>query len=107
MLVICWLFFPLRYLDARRDEKKWIDRGNKTKIISMSLYGGDPKYTYGALRNAQLQPVIFPGWTLRIYIEKPNEKEETKYEKVPEKILAALRKLGAQIVQVCVPSSQH
>ena len=68
----------------------------------MSLYGSDPKYTYGALRNAQLQPVIFPGWTLRVYIEKPNEKEQTKYEGVPEKILAALRKLRVQIVQVCL-----
>ncbi len=24
----------------------------------------------GAIRNAQLTPVVFPGWTLRVYIEK-------------------------------------
>jgi len=33
----------------------------------MSLYGDDPRYTIGALRNAQRLPVVFPGWKLRFY----------------------------------------
>ena len=37
---------------------------NERHVIAMSLYGGDDRYTFGAIRNAQLRPVIFPGWTL-------------------------------------------
>lgn len=33
----------------------------------MSLYGDNPRYTMGALRNAQRLPVVFPGWKLRFY----------------------------------------
>jgi hypothetical protein len=37
------------------------------KIISFSLWGNDPKYTIGAIRNAELTPTIFPGWISRFY----------------------------------------
>jgi len=40
------------------------------KIISISLYGDSPVYYNGALCNAQLAPEIFPGWTIRFYVEK-------------------------------------
>ena len=35
----------------------------------MSLYGSGRRYTMGAVRNAQLAPVIYPLWTLRFYCE--------------------------------------
>lgn len=38
------------------------------KIISFSLWGEDPKYTVGAIRNAELAPKIYPGWTCRYYV---------------------------------------
>jgi len=38
----------------------------------MSLYGADRRYTMGAVRNAQLAPVTYPGWTLRFYCETPS-----------------------------------
>lgn len=38
------------------------------KIISFCLWGNDPKYTVGAMRNAELVPDIYPGWTARFYI---------------------------------------
>ena len=65
----------------------------------MSLYGGDPKYTYGAIRNAQLRSLYFPGWTLRIYLEK-YQNNSTKYPMVPFKIIQKLVQLGADIKYV-------
>jgi len=40
------------------------------KLISMSVYGTDPMYVRGAVRNAELARDIFPGWTLRVYYER-------------------------------------
>jgi hypothetical protein len=37
------------------------------KVISFSLWGDNPKYTIGAIRNAELTPIIFPGWISRFY----------------------------------------
>ena len=37
------------------------------KIISFSLWGTNPKYTVGAIKNAQLAKKIYPGWTCRFY----------------------------------------
>jgi hypothetical protein len=37
------------------------------KIISFSLYGTDPKYTHGAICNAELGKIIFPEWICRFY----------------------------------------
>ena len=39
-----------------------------TKIISFSLWGHDPKYTVGAIRNSELAKEIYPGWTCRFYL---------------------------------------
>lgn len=38
-----------------------------TKIIAFSLWGKYPKYTIGAIRNAELAKEIYPGWTCRFY----------------------------------------
>jgi len=40
------------------------------KLMSMSVYGTDPMYVHGALKNAELVHDVFPGWTLRIYYER-------------------------------------
>jgi len=40
------------------------------KVISFSLWGSDPKYTVGALKNAQLALEIYPDWICRYYISK-------------------------------------
>ena len=45
----------------------------------MSLYGSDKRYTVGAIRNAQLLPVIFPGWHLWIHYELPHADTPTRY----------------------------
>lgn len=40
------------------------------KIISFSLWGNDPKYTIGALKNAELAKIIYPEWICRYYVGK-------------------------------------
>ena len=42
-------------------------RSNETRVISYGLYGSKPKYLIGAIRNAQLVKVFYPGWTARFY----------------------------------------
>lgn len=54
------------------------------KVISFSLWGNDPKYTVGAIRNGELAPKIYPGWTCRFHIG----------DGVPEEITSELLKLG-------------
>jgi len=70
------------------------------KVISMSLWGGKSRYTYGALRNVQLLPVYFPGWILRFYVERPRYDDTTVYAPVPPRILSKLSAMGAEMVYV-------
>ena len=37
-------------------------------MISFSLWGGNPKYTIGAIRNADLADEIYPGWICKFFI---------------------------------------
>ena len=91
-----------RYLQSIEDAKK-VKLGSgepSRKVISMSLWSAKPRYTYGALRNAQLLPVYFPGWTLRFYIERPHYDDTTVYAPVPPRILGKLSVMGAELVYV-------
>jgi len=38
------------------------------KVISFSLWGGDPRYTLGALQNANLAKIVYPDWRCRFYV---------------------------------------
>ena len=40
------------------------------KIISFSLWGNNPKYTIGAIKNAELSKIIYPDWICRFYCGK-------------------------------------
>jgi protein O-GlcNAc transferase len=40
------------------------------KIISFSLWGDNPKYTIGAIRNAELAISVYPDWICRFYVGK-------------------------------------
>jgi len=53
------------------------------RIIAFSLWGDNPKYTVGAIKNARLAPEIYPGWICRFYLD----------ESVPEAIRAELAAL--------------
>lgn len=37
------------------------------RIISFSVYGNDPKYTMGLLRNIELSQTIYPDWEVYVY----------------------------------------
>ena len=38
------------------------------KLITFSLWGQDPKYLIGAIRNAELAKEIYPDWRCRFYV---------------------------------------
>ena len=38
------------------------------KVISFSLWGSNPRYTLGAIANADLAAEVYPGWICRFYV---------------------------------------
>ncbi|MEZ3501166.1 tetratricopeptide repeat protein [Pantoea sp. KPR_PJ] len=38
-------------------------------IIAFSLYGGHPRYCETLLKNVEVAPTLYPGWTCRIYLD--------------------------------------
>jgi hypothetical protein len=40
------------------------------KVISFSLWGEHPKYTIGAIKNADLAAIFYPDWICRFYVAK-------------------------------------
>lgn len=60
------------------------------KLITFSLWGQDPKYLIGAIRNAELAQEIYPGWVCRFYVG----------QSVPSQIIAQLESFNnVNIVQ--------
>ena len=65
------------------------------KVISFSLWGNNPKYTIGAVRNAELIPLIYPGWIGRFYCANT----------VPINIIEKLSNLNSEIVKINEPGN--
>ena len=86
-----------RYVAAMRRNKASGVVADGRRVIAMSLYGRDPRYTWGALRNAQLVPVHLPDWTLRVYVAADPAPPRLV---VPPRIVNKLRLLGADIARV-------
>jgi hypothetical protein len=63
------------------------------KLICYSLWGSDPKYTIGAIRNAEQIKEIYPGWIARFYCGTS----------VPKDIIKKLIELDAEIIYMSVP----
>lgn len=40
---------------------------NEVRVISYGLYGADTRYTHGVVRNAQLAPLVYPGWKVNAF----------------------------------------
>ncbi|HMD53702.1 MAG TPA: tetratricopeptide repeat protein [Phycisphaerae bacterium] len=59
----------------------------KTGLISMSLFGKKAKYLAGAVENARLVRHIYPGWTLRFYVDSS----------VPATVIVQLKQLKAEV----------
>lgn len=60
------------------------------RVISYGLYGTNPKYTTGAIRNSELVHTVFPGWVTRFYVRSD----------VPAEVIDKLRQNGAEIVHM-------
>lgn len=69
---------PVLPFDGSRPERN---------IIAFSVWGRDERYLQGALKNAELAPHIYPGWTCRFYCD----------DTVPSRTLAALCAAGAEV----------
>lgn len=57
-------------------------------VIAFSLWGDNPRYLHGAIRNAAVVHDLFPGWSCRFYCA----------DSTSPRLLAALRGLDAQVV---------
>ena len=37
------------------------------RVLSFSLYGDNPKYTIGAIKNSEVREQFYPDWQMRVY----------------------------------------
>ncbi|KAJ1449294.1 hypothetical protein M885DRAFT_536249 [Pelagophyceae sp. CCMP2097] len=63
---------------------------SEKRVVAYGLYGSNPKYTTGAIRNAELVKTMFPGWVARFYCKGD----------VPKAVILELEKNGAEIVHM-------
>lgn len=66
-------------------------------IISFSLWGDNPRYIKGAVRNARLAQDIYPGWVCRFYCD----------DSVDARCIAELKKYNAEIVFKPAPTNLY
>ena len=64
------------------------------KVIGFTLFGNQARWTYGAIQNARLAPLFYPGWTPRYFIEDPS------VSKAPDAIKRFARKLESLNAEV-------
>ena len=60
------------------------------KLITFSLWGNDPKYCIGAIKNADLAKSIFPEWKCRFYVGESTDKKYVK----------KLKRLGSEVIEM-------
>lgn len=63
------------------------------RIVSFSLWGDDPKYCIGAVRNAELCKILYQGWVPRFYTGTS----------VPQVYIQSLKASGADIIDMKIP----
>jgi glycosyltransferase involved in cell wall biosynthesis len=79
----------LQYLDQNLNKDFYNSR--LKKIISFSVYGQHPIYTYGAIENVLYAQKFYPGWICRFYYN----------DTVPLKIIEALKKFtNVELVKI-------
>src|SRR5690606_6062050 len=62
----------------------------ETNYLSFSLWGEEPHYTIGAIRNAELAREIYAGWRMLVYHDNT----------VPKDILAELQQLQVKLIDM-------
>lgn len=60
------------------------------QVIAFSLFGQDNRYILGAVNNAVVARYLYPGWTVRFYVD----------ESVPEEVRRVLRQNAAQVAAI-------
>ena len=65
-------------------------RKKNMKIVSYCLWGNDPKYTIGAIRNAELVKKMYPGWSAWFYVGSSTDKS----------VVYELRKRDARVIEM-------
>jgi hypothetical protein len=63
------------------------------RVVSYSLWGDNPKYNVGALRNAELVSELYPGWQARFYVGT----------NTPSDTIKGLQDRGAHVVDMKKP----
>jgi hypothetical protein len=82
--------------EATEKDNEYIDliaklpTSDENRIISYGLYGKKDKYTLGAIKNAEMVSIFFPGWKCRFYVTTD----------VPTEIIKKLKDLGAEIEEI-------
>jgi hypothetical protein len=67
----------------------WDSQNQGTDVIAFSLWGRNPRYLRGAVRNLQEAPVVYPGWICRFYVD----------DSVPVEFVNLAIELGAQVMR--------
>jgi len=73
---------------ARNPEKK--PRSEGLNVLSYSLFGDQPRYLDGALRNAVVARHLYPGWRVRFYVDAT----------VPNRSKSLLTNEGAELIEI-------
>ena len=60
------------------------------RVISFGLYGSNPKYTKGAIRNVEMAKIYFPEWICRFYVTTD----------VPKYVIITLQNMGSEIYNI-------
>ena len=74
--------------------------------ISIVLYGTNKRLLHGAIRNAQLAPLFYPGWKIRIYYHPEPTRTAQPGEAIfaqlyiPDNVLRTLESLHAELVPI-------
>lgn len=63
------------------------------RVVSYSLWGDNPKYNVGALRNAELVNELYPGWQARFYVGT----------NTPVETINGLHERGAHVIDMKKP----
>jgi len=63
------------------------------RVVSYSLWGDNPKYNIGALKNAELVSKLYPGWQARFYVGT----------NTPSETIGGLHARGAHIIDMKKP----
>jgi len=63
------------------------------RVVSYSLWGDNPKYNVGAVRNAELVKELYPGWQARFYVGS----------NTPAETIKKLRDCDANVIEMGIP----